>query len=59
MMNINGDLLQWLVSFLIKRLPVERQNDIISNKELAEELYKPIFRKLKGRKLHSRFINNT
>ena len=31
---------------------------LISNKELAEELHKPIIRKFNGRKLHSSFINN-
>ena len=30
----------------------------ISNKELAEELHKPIIRKFNKRKLHSPFINN-
>ena len=31
----------------------------MSNKELAEELHKPIIRKFKKRKVHSTFINNT
>ena len=30
----------------------------ISNKELAEELHKPIIRKFKKRQVHSTFINN-
>ena len=30
----------------------------MSNKELAEELYKPIIRKFKKRKVHSSFIDN-
>ena len=34
------------------------KNDNISNKELAEELHKPIFRKFKKRKAHSPFIDN-
>ena len=34
------------------------KNENISNKELAKELYKPIFRKFKKRKVHSIFINN-
>ena len=34
------------------------KNEIISNKELAEELHAPIIRKLKKRKLHSNFIDN-
>ena len=35
-MDINMDMLQWLINFLI-----------ISNKELAEELHKPVIRKEK------------
>ena len=34
------------------------KNEIISNKELAEELHKPIIRKFKKRKVHSSFIDN-
>ena len=34
------------------------KNENISNKELAEELHKPIIRKFNKRKLHSPFINN-
>ena len=34
------------------------KNEIISNKELAEELHKPIIRKCKKRKVHSPFIDN-
>ena len=34
------------------------KNKYISNKELAEELQKPIIRKLKKGKVHSPFINN-
>ena len=34
------------------------KNENISNKELAEELHKPIIRKFKKRKVHSRFIDN-
>ena len=34
------------------------KNKIISNKELAEELHKPIIRKFNKRKVHSPFINN-
>ena len=56
-MDINVDLLQWLISFLIKKLEGE-QLKIISNKELAEELRKPIIRKLKKINAHSTFIDN-
>ena len=34
------------------------KNEIISNKELAEELHNSIIRKFKKRKLHSPFIDN-
>ena len=34
------------------------KNEIISNKELAEELRKSIIRKFKKRKIHSSFIDN-
>ena len=34
------------------------KNEIISNKELAEELHKPIMWKFKKRKVHSSFIDN-
>ena len=34
------------------------KNENISNKELAEELHKPIIRKFKKRKVHSSFIDN-
>ena len=34
------------------------KNKNFSNKELAEELYKPIIRKFKIRKVHSPFIDN-
>ena len=33
-------------------------NEIISNKELAEELHKPIIRKFDNRKVHSPFTDN-
>ena len=34
------------------------KNENISNKELAEELHKPITRNFKKRKVHSSFIDN-
>ena len=46
MMDINVDLLQWSISFLIKKL------------ELVKELHKATIRKLKKRKVHSPFIDN-
>ena len=52
------DLLQWSINFLIKNLLIGGiKNEIISNKELAEELHKPIIKKFKKRKVHSTFID--
>ena len=34
------------------------ENENISNKELAEELHKPIIKKINKRKIHSSFIDN-
>ena len=36
----------------------EFKNEIVSNKELAEELHKSIIRKLKKRKVYSSFRDN-
>ena len=53
------DLLQWFIIFLIKKTSDGTiKYEIISNKELAEELHWPIIRKLKKRKVHSPFIDN-
>ena len=57
MMDINVDLLQWFINFLIKKTS-GRGIENIPNKELAEELYKPIIRNLKKRKVYSPFIDN-
>ena len=66
MMNINMDFLQWSIRFFMKNLLVEllllqinlqSKNQIISNKELAEGLHKPVIRKLE-KKIHSPFIDN-
>ena len=47
------ELLQWLINFLIKKTSGGTvKNEIISNKELTEELHKPIIRKSKKRKVH-------
>ena len=37
---------------------MEIKNEIISNKELAEELHKPIIRKFEEWKVHALFIDN-
>ena len=59
MMDINVDLLQWSIKFLIKKLLVSgNKNKNISNKKLAEELHKPIIRTFNKRKVQSPFIDN-
>ena len=50
---------QWFIKFLIKRLwGGAVKNEIVENKELAEELHKAFIRKFKKRKVHSSIINN-
>ena len=59
MMNIKKVLLQWSINYLIKNLLVQLLRlQILSNKELAEELHKLIIRKFTKRKVHSPFIDN-
>ena len=74
MIDINVDLLQWSINFLIKKSDSCIKNENISNKhpldlacvakvsdrtrELAEELHKPIIRKFNKRKVQSPFIDN-
>ena len=59
MMDINVELLQWLINVLIKKTSGETlKNEIISNKELTQELHKPIIRKFEKQKVHSSFIDN-
>ena len=55
-MDMNADLLEWSIHFLISGGTVKNKN--ISNKELAGELYKPIIRKSKKRKVQSPFTEN-
>ena len=58
-MDINVDLLQWSKNILIKKASGSGiKNESGSNKELAEELHKPIIRKFNKRKVHSPFIDN-
>ena len=47
-MDITVDMLQWFITFLIKTSGSSIKN--ISNKELAEELHKPIIRKFNEKK---------
>ena len=66
MTDINVDLLQWSMNFLIKKLLVVVlkmrlfQNGPLdlATRELAEELRKPIIRKFNKRKVQLPFINN-
>ena len=53
MINFCMDLLQWYINCLIKRTSGGTvKNKIISNKELAEELPKPITKKFEEGKVH-------
>ena len=47
-----------LVELLLLQINLQSKNQIISNKELAEGLHKPVIRKLEKRKIHSPFIDN-
>ena len=59
MIDINADLLQWFINVLIKKTSGGTiKNGYILNKELSEELHKPIIRNFKKRKLHASFIDN-
>ena len=56
-------LIRWIIiiykSFHRKSSGRTVKNEIISNNELAEKLYKPIIWKFEKRKVHSPFIDNT
>ena len=56
MIDINADLLQWSINFLLKNSGGAIKNENIYNKELAEELHKPIIRAFEKLKVHSPFI---
>ena len=56
MLDIKLELFQWFISFLDEKASGE--NEIIANKELAEELQKPVIRKFNKIKVHSPFIDN-
>ena len=56
MLDNKLELFQWFISFLDEKTSGE--NEIIANKELAEELQKPIIRKFNKIKVHSPFIDN-
>ena len=59
MMDINLGLLQRSVDSLIKNtFGGTIKNENMSNKELAEEIHKPIIRKFNKRKVHSSYMDN-
>ena len=59
MMDMKGVLLEGFLYFLIKKTSGGIvKNESVSNKELAEQLHKPIIRKFKERKVQSSFIDN-
>ena len=52
MMDIKEVFLLWFIKFLIERFLVEQLNiQYMSNQQLAEELHKSIFEKLKKKSL--------
>ena len=54
MMDIKGDLLQWLIICFIKKTSGGAvKNENISSQELAEKLHKLIIRKFEKRKVYS------
>ena len=58
-MDINVGLLQWFIHILIKKTSDSGiKNESISNKEVAEELHKPIIRNFKKGEVDSLFIGN-
>ena len=51
MSDIKGVFLGWFINYLMKRLQVVLlKGKIVPNKELVEELYKPVIRKFEKRK---------
>ena len=67
MMDIKGILLQWFLVFFDKKTSATPANNFagsgiknenISNKELAENLHRPVIRKFMKRKVYSSFMDN-
>ena len=59
MMDINVELRQWFINVGDKKTPASGiKNENISNRDLDEELHKPLIKKRKERKVHSTFIDN-
>ena len=57
-MDINVDLIQYFINFLIKKLLVEQLKVILSKEKLAEEFHKQIIRKFKKWEVYSSFLDN-
>ena len=57
-MDIKEEWLLWFINFLIKKTAGSGIKSIPQNEQLAEELHKPIIRKLKKRKVCSAFKDN-
>ena len=53
-MDINADLIQWFINFLIENFG---SGINMLDQQLAEKLHKPIIRNFKKRKVHSSFID--
>ena len=59
MLDVNKELLHLVCKrFHKKNSDGAIKNEIISNRELAEELHKSITRKFEKRKIHSSFVDN-
>ena len=56
MMDVKRFSLQWLIGFLTAGVAVK--NEIMQNKELPEELHKPIITIFEKQKVHSSCIDN-
>ena len=57
MMDVNLDLLQWFTNFLIKNSSNSSiKNEIVSNKELAEELHKSIITKIVNKEKYTQLL---
>ena len=53
-MNIKGDQQVWFMSFFKKKTGLGAS----INKELAQELHKPVIKKIKTKKVHARLKDN-
>ena len=59
MMDTQKVLLQWFINFLINKTSGSAiKSENISDQQLAEELSKPIIRRLNKRQVHLSFIDN-